>query len=50
MDRLQWLAEAEISRLEELFKQPSHDEGETSAETEEVREETQRVRQAKKRS
>lgn len=51
MDRLRWLAEVEISRLEELFRLPSPDDVDFSQEEEQeaLREEARRVRPVRKR-
>jgi hypothetical protein len=50
MNRVQWLREAEISRLEELLKQPSADESQPSGDSEELRADSQRARPQKKRN
>lgn len=49
MNRVQWLAEAEINRLEELFSQPSPEDAERTAEADELRAEADKVRQPRKR-
>jgi hypothetical protein len=49
MNRMQWLAEAEIRKLEELYEQPSPEDDERSDEAEELRAEARKVRQTRKR-
>jgi hypothetical protein len=49
MNRVQWLAQQEISRLEELLKQPSIDESQIAAVIEELRGDSDRARQQRRR-
>lgn len=49
MNRLQWLAEVEIRKLEELYNQPSPEEGTTADDAEAVRTETRKVRHTRRR-
>ena len=49
MKRLQWLADAEIRKLEELYNQPSPEECAAPDEAEELREEAKKVRQSRRR-
>ena len=49
MNRLQWLAEVEIKKLEELYNQPSPEECDAPEQADDLPSETRKVRQARRR-